>query len=445
MPRFAGNVGSFFEKTLTKIELCKVGYWSTVIIVFLSLLIIGRERIEFAHLWAEDGSIFLNQHFQAGWSVVFAPYHGSYHSLPRLVVFLVETFLPLVCLAKAFVLICFGLSALLFAQFSRSRFRQYVKSDLVRMLICLSFAFLPGANQVIGNLTNLHWILNLAVFFVAVTPSRSRLSPADLLIVFVAASSAVESIIFVPLLLLRNISGLRRKTGFEWIPISSLAVLVFFALVNFAARTSNPVDMQLSLPIGRSIEALFVAGGRSVVLDTLLGERGVMFFGSLGWFPALSVASIGIFLGILFVLYRSSSHRLFLIGVGLWFMTLVMMFVARPWSLDMFGAKGIPIGWFEHRYSWVLPFGPMLWAISVEVLASKRRVALQVLLMMWITLHVNDVKELDALGTTLSWERTAARIEKSRNTGCPSKVRIRHYPRPWGFAYHSKVENDDCK
>jgi hypothetical protein len=438
-------VRSFFEKTLTKIELCKIGYWSTVIIVFLSLLVIGRERIEFAHLWAEDGSVFLKQHFQVGWRALLAPYHGSYHSLPHFVVSLVETFLPLVYLAKAFVLICFGVSALLFAQFSRPKFRHYVNSDFVRMLICLSFAFLPGANEVTGNLTNLHWILNLALFFVAVTPLRSRLSPADLLVVLVAASSAVESLIFVPLMLLRIISDLRRKTGFELIPISSLAVLVFFVVANFIAKTSNPVDMQLSLPIGRSIEALFVAGGRSVVLDTLFGERGLMFLGALGWFPALSVASACIFSGVLFVLYRSPSHRLFLIGVGLWFMTLVMMFVARPWSLDMFGAKGIPIGWFEHRYSWVIPFGPLLWVLFVEVLASKRRVALQVLLMMWIVLHVNNVKELHAWGTTLSWEKTAARVEESRKTGCPSTVRIKHYPRPWAFTYHSKVKNDNCQ
>jgi hypothetical protein len=63
---------------------------------------------------------------------------------------------------------------------------------------------------------------------------------------------------------------------------------------------------------------------------------------------------------------------------------------------------------------------------------------------MWIILHVNNVKELHALGNSLSWENTAAEIEESRTTGCPPKVRIKHYPMSWGFAYRSKVKNDDC-
>ena len=238
-------------------------------------------------LWAEDGRIFLSWAALDGPSVLFAPYAGYLHTVPRLVAAGV-VLLPLewwaVATTAAACLIAGGLAVVVFVS----------AQDLVpwvpaRLLVAGLTVFAPYApREVLGNLANLHSLFLWALFWIVL--SRPRSLPTAMVLATVAllgTLTEIQALLLVPLLLLRS------RDRLVWIVRAGLMVGMAVQLVVTLGwprpqNTNPPVDA-LSIAYGYLINVLMPL----VVPQAQLGHVLVAVGPALG-LVVLAVISAGV-------------------------------------------------------------------------------------------------------------------------------------------------------
>jgi hypothetical protein len=199
-------------------------------------------RVHFSHLWAEDGQIFLggaaNDSFPR---VLFQPYAGYLHVLPRLIAEVV-TVLPVgwwaaaVCLAAAAVRAALALTVFI-ASAGHSR------NPAVRLLLAAAIVVLPVGNlETINNLANLHWYIPIAALWLLLSRPRTRVGNVLVAVaLFLLVLSSPLSLLLVPIALLRFVLDRRRDL---WPSIGVLAATAIQAVaIAHETRQRFPVDV----------------------------------------------------------------------------------------------------------------------------------------------------------------------------------------------------------
>jgi len=134
-------------------------------IVLLFLTVFGvlyfRRTDAFNHpkLWAEDGSIFLQQYAQFGIGTLLIPYAGYFHTLPRLI----ALFWGTLGMNYLYIPICYNYTAFvitLLMVFHLWKSANYLKLEN-KMTYAVAFLFLPIHPDVFMNVTNLNTIAAL--------------------------------------------------------------------------------------------------------------------------------------------------------------------------------------------------------------------------------------------------------------------------------------------
>jgi hypothetical protein len=198
-------------------------------------------RVHFSHVWAEDGNFLGGAANDSLPTVLFQPYAGYLHVLPRLIAEVV-TLLPVgwwaaaVCLAAAAVRAALALTVFI-ASAGHSR------SPAVRLLLAAAIVVLPVGNlETINNLANLHWYIPIAAFWLLLARPRTR--PGNVLVavaLFVLVLSSPLSLLLVPIALLRFVLDRRRDL---WPAIGVLAATAIQAVaIANQTRPHSPVDV----------------------------------------------------------------------------------------------------------------------------------------------------------------------------------------------------------
>jgi len=169
----------------------------------------GRSHL--THMWAEDGAVFLiNAKTLAFPAVILQPYAGYLHSVPRLAAELVAL-LPFswaaAGMAIAAVMLRAALAVLVFAAA-----RGHCPSPWLRLAIAATIVVLPvGNNEALGNLTNVHWFVLFAAFWVLLwRPASGWAITLASVVLLLAATSSPLVFALVPLAALRLALPLRR-------------------------------------------------------------------------------------------------------------------------------------------------------------------------------------------------------------------------------------------
>lgn len=151
-------------------------------------------------LWAEDGGIFLpqalNSTFAGG---IFDPYEGYLHVVPGILSHIALQLGPIDEYAVIISWIsCFTTASVGVAVFFLSR--QLIGSIATRSALAVIPVLLPVAPfEVLGNTANLHWFMLWLVIWVVVhRPSRWLTSCGLAAAAFLAATSEIQTIIFLP-------------------------------------------------------------------------------------------------------------------------------------------------------------------------------------------------------------------------------------------------------
>jgi len=169
--------------------------------------------------WAEDSGQFLNDRLTLGpIAVLWHPYEGYLHLVPRMIVDVAVAVAPIdlyATVVNALSCCVLGLVCGLVFVLSRS----FLQAWPVRVLLALVPAITPMATiEIAGNTANLHWyLLFLAPWLFAFRPKSWWSAAAVAVAAGFVTGTEIQSALFLPLLLLH----VRNK---KIIPIAAVAV-----------------------------------------------------------------------------------------------------------------------------------------------------------------------------------------------------------------------------
>jgi hypothetical protein len=179
-------------------------------------------------LWAEDGSIYINQAHELGWRSLWVPYAGYQFLYPRIVALLASP-LPLAVIPYVF-FFAWWIAFILIADVLKDRAKEAgLNEPLILFLIC-AIALQPNHGESFFNLTNTHTILGIALAFYVCIPTPKPASVRTILFLILASLSGPFSAFLIPILamqliLLRDFSA--RKATYIVVPLCGLIQAIF--------------------------------------------------------------------------------------------------------------------------------------------------------------------------------------------------------------------------
>lgn len=163
-------------------------------------------------LYAEDGAVFMYEADRLDEFILFRPYAGYQHLIPRLVIWAVHSFVPVQDWALAVTITtCVLIGAVCAVVYLCAR--HLVDSAIMAWLIGLvPAANAASAGEALGNLANFHsWCLVALAAMLALPPTRSvARHVTEAIVVTLAALTEVQAILLAPFVL---VLALRTKFG----------------------------------------------------------------------------------------------------------------------------------------------------------------------------------------------------------------------------------------
>ena len=264
-------------------------------------LVLPLGRVHFNRIWAEDGPIFLGDaqtsHFPG---VLLKPYNGYLHVLPRLIAEVVSV-LPVgwwaaaICLAAAGVRAAFAVAVFIASA-------GHCRTRAVRLLLASAIVVLPVGNlETINNISNLHWYIPIAAFWLLLSRPLSRPGNAFVAVaLFVLVLSSPLSLLLVPLALMRFVLERRRDA---WPAIAVLAATAMQAVaVANETRTRFPVDLPQAVATAEARVSLVTFTGPELAIHARNWALGLTTFltswpGLLATIVALAITARAFVLG----------------------------------------------------------------------------------------------------------------------------------------------------
>ena len=279
--------------------------WPAAVIVAVAASVIAWIRMPTAvagWLYAEDGRSFIgdwlgtNEPIKGDLSLLWMPYAGYQHLIPRLASGLVTHLLPPASWAlavNAISCLVVGSVAGLVYLFSRDVI-SFLPSRVVVGLLAVMTP-IAGA-EALGNLANLHWfLLYLTPWLLLATPRSTAGAWAMAVVALLATGTEPQCAIFLPLALWRFVQVPRiRPVVVGWL-IGVLAQVITTLEAPRALGTGNP-------PIASTVEGYVLNAGMTLATThiPLLGEvivRIGWWIGFVGVAAILAVAAVGIVKG----------------------------------------------------------------------------------------------------------------------------------------------------
>ncbi len=188
---------SFFSRA---IKSPRAQTWAAV---GVALLVLGARKpwaLLTPQLWAEDGTIHLNDYEQSGARAFFIPYRGYLHLLPRLIAWLAGQLTDVVNWPAFYNGGALLTTALLLVRMTSRRLDLPGKPWLV-----LAFVLVAHSGEVFLNITNLHWLTGFFLVQQALIarPVTAGQRVGDWALLVLAGLSDPSAIIFFPLFLWR--------------------------------------------------------------------------------------------------------------------------------------------------------------------------------------------------------------------------------------------------
>ncbi|KPG81331.1 hypothetical protein [Frigoribacterium sp. RIT-PI-h] len=299
--------------------------------------------------WAEDAGLFLVQRLDRGpFATLLLPYDGYLHLVPRIVVDLVvavstdEDQFALGTTVASLVVV--GLAAALVFLFSAS----FVTSRVMRAALALVPVLAPmAALEALGNAANLHWfLLYLLPFAVVWRPRRTTGHVVQVIVIVVVVLSEVQSVIFLPLVLLVLVRRVTRSGAVALVLacVAQLASVVASPRVRGDAPLPEVVNVAIGF-VAEPVMGSWVSPGRAA--DLLTGPHGVAV-------ALAATAPFVIALGAGLVRRRSSRNLLIaVLGYG----------VLAVWVTDVYANPTVTIDFVGHGLGLTRDMGYVRYAL----------------------------------------------------------------------------------
>ena len=433
-------------------------YVSAWIIFSIILFYIGSDRLINAHLWAEDGKFFLEYALLYGLPAILQEYSGYYHILPHIFVQISANTLPIYLIPSAICAVAYLIYAAVVAQLVRSEYRIYIASDLARFVIALMFClWIPGRQEILGNMANLHWVLFLYLWLVGMRPVAYPIQWWEILLIIVSIFSTGEAILITPLLFLRIFFTWLENKNYSYIFSKRKAEIIILSIlfINVILNLLNTSKLIASLPSQQSFSWLYFFDGfqkiflSSIFIYPWLNLNNYQYYHQiLGQFYYLIILFIMIATLLYLLLSRFQQKDIhMLIGLSCLFALPILTWLVRPQSLAYVTHNIMLPEWWGTRYTFVFGIiGLLAWSVFLYRVFSytgkkigSNKLGSAVILLFFAIYgyqHLSTTK-IDAYGHQYSWQESAALLERSLTSGCPKQVVVPIYPDGWKLTYTS--------
>jgi hypothetical protein len=209
--------------------------------------------------WAEDGNIFYAQQFGRAWPLLFVPYAGYLHFIPRLIAWLASGVEP------ARVPLVYNLSAIVIQALCIAYAVTRVAPWFGGLVALLAFFLTPTVGDIFGTITNIQWIAQFALIFGLLGSGLDRpyrladgLAAALILVASLTGPFSVIDASFLILLWLAWLAG----RGLDWrrfaesagrlgsnIEPTRLAALFLGAMIQIVTMATHKVRTPIPPPI----------------------------------------------------------------------------------------------------------------------------------------------------------------------------------------------------
>lgn len=307
-------------------------------------------------LWAEDGSVFLNDQDDHGLGAFLLPYMGYLHTLPRIVASLASHLLDPASWPAFYNGAAFAIWVAVLARLFTSRF------DLPgKPWLALAFLLVPHSGEVFFNITNLQWLTAFVLIQQAIiAPPKSRGEAiGDLVILVPVALTGPFVIAFLPLFAWRWWRARDRNTLIVFGVAAVCAAVQAWLIV----RTGPKFEFQSA---AFHLWPNLVVIARRLIVWPLLGRDL-----ALGLSPAIIGGAGGVFLaGVLAWVLRPAPLRLHRAQIVAAFALIVFAAVYRS-RPDTWAGDNLDFG---DRYFYI-PRVLLAWLVIWEFNAQSKLVA----------------------------------------------------------------------
>ncbi|HVU35379.1 MAG TPA: hypothetical protein VHE61_18220 [Opitutaceae bacterium] len=231
--------------------------WAAVFVTTILLVLHKPWALHTPQLWAEDGSVFLNDAELYGIRSLFHAYQGYLHLIPRLIVWLTDSLTdvrwwPLCYNGGA--LLC---SVAVLARMTSPRFNVPHKLWLI-----LAFGLVAESGETLLNLTNVQWITAFLLVqqLLMEEPTNGRQLAGDVLLTTAAGLTGPFSVILLPLFAWRTWRGKCRRRWIIFGVIVACAAIQTWFLFTSASVPPTPRPDRFDL-----LNYLAVLGDRIVI------------------------------------------------------------------------------------------------------------------------------------------------------------------------------------
>ncbi len=177
--------------------------------VLACLALRRSDQVAHPQFWAEDGMIFFAD--AATFSLfhnLVEPYRGYLLVVPRLIAD-VGALLPVFDVPGFYLVVSLTIATIACSLFALPAFRFVVRSDALRIAVCVLIALALDTSELIGNISNLEWFLTIALLLAIALPGSVMRdwSPATRSAaaagVFLIVCTAPATLIMLPIALLK--------------------------------------------------------------------------------------------------------------------------------------------------------------------------------------------------------------------------------------------------
>jgi hypothetical protein len=302
-----------------------------LVVTFAGLFVLRRpDCVTNPQFWAEDGVIIFREQLVNGWlSALATPYRGYFPLLARLVAGPASIF-PVSFAPLVYNLSGIAIDSVCCALFFLPRYECFMKSALLRLVLCVLAVGAFQTTEMAGTLINSMWYLVLAGILLILLPpqidmhSRPVIAGVWCLLGLVIGASAPMLVIAIPIATYHLVRGFWRGG------LISLAIAFgAFAQTLFAFFSSR--GLTLAHPGAKGVAVAMVgAFAYKVMLQAMVGAGIALRLATAKWLPYVlsAVVVAALWMLCLIVLSRGSRWKI-LVPIYLMFASMSLPFIGR--------------------------------------------------------------------------------------------------------------------
>jgi hypothetical protein len=210
--------------------------------VLFVLVLFFRKTFSFLNpqFWAEDSNIFFKDSIELGIESLIIPYAGYFHAIQRIVAYTASLF-PLEIIPFIYNYASFGV--LLYIVWFCLNHVDFVKNN---KLIVVILALVPHSNEILLNLTNLHWYTSIYLGFLLLSDETIYKGHFNTLFTLICSLSGPFSIIILPFHFLKSFWSGNLKT-WSYIRFALIVGAIVQALSLFKASGEEKIKISSGL------------------------------------------------------------------------------------------------------------------------------------------------------------------------------------------------------